>query len=535
MIPSKEQQNIIEYNGNIVVIAQPGSGKTFTLVNKINSILDELPSFKGVIAISFTRKASRELEKRCLEGGIEKKGTFFGTMDKFYISEIILPFGRHIFGKPKKELEIIDKDHPISKGYIDCDRGEELQTWFKSNIATLKLLYTEGYVILESVSELAMEVLINSQACKRYLRARFSHIIIDEYQDSGKDQHKLFMELNNLGLIGIAVGDINQSIFGFANKSSEYLIELAQNSNFKLFQITKNHRCHPSIINYSMKLISREFNDFIQTNENRMYKKHIVGNEIDIARWVDTVIPQIMTKYNVDHFNEVGILVRGNRTGNIINEELSLNHKYFNGTPFDNDSSLWGNIFENTLNFIFNKKSTKYELIEQFLDIEIQFDKAKKVIKLLHDVEGLEKYQSPLELLDKFIEIASLIYPNAVNINSINILQKILSDQILLEKFKPADSDQVQIMTLHKSKGLEFDIVFHLDLYKYIMPSSYNGEFISPIQDLNLHYVGITRAKKVCILCTSTKRHNRNGEISGIESEFLQIPRLYSLRSNFMY
>src|SRR5690606_28234247 len=139
----------------------------------------------------------------------------------------------------------------------------------------------------------------------------------------------------------------------------------------------------------------------------------------------------------------------------------------------------------------------------------IQFDKAKKVIKLLHDVEGLEKYQSPLELLDKFIEIASLIYPNAVNTNSINILQKILSDQILLEKFKPADSDQVQIMTLHKSKGLEFDIVFHLDLYKYIMPSSYNGEFISPIQDLNLHYVGITRAKKVCILCTSTKRHNR--------------------------
>ncbi|MGG4179291.1 ATP-dependent helicase [Virgibacillus pantothenticus] len=535
MVPTEEQQKIIDYNSNTVVIAQPGSGKTFTLANKITSILDELPIYRGVIAISFTRKASRELEKRCMDGGIDKKGTFFGTMDKFYISEIILPFGRHLFSKPKKELEIIDKDHPVFKKYIEYGGADDLKSWFNKNMKILKWLYSEGYVILESVSELAMEVLLNSKACKRYLSARYSHIIIDEYQDSGRDQHNLFIELNNLGLIGIAVGDINQSIFGFADKSSEFLIELAQNKSYKLFHITKNHRCHPSIINYSMKLISREFNDFIQTNESRMYRKKIIGNEIDIARWLDNVIPKTMSMFDVDDFNKVGILVRGNRTGSFINEELTLNHKFFSGTPLDNDSSLWGNIFDNALNFIFNKRATKYEFIEQYLDIELQFDKAKRLIKLLHDVEDLNDYKEPLRLIDKFIEIASLIYPNAVNTNSVNVLQKILADNDLLEKFKPANSDQVQIMTLHKSKGLEFDIVFHLDLYKYIMPSSYNGEYSSPIQDLNLHYVGITRAKKVCVLCTSTKRHNRNGEISGVESEFLQIPRLITLRNNFMF
>ncbi|WP_017471508.1 UvrD-helicase domain-containing protein [Amphibacillus jilinensis] len=535
MVPTEEQQKIIDYNSNTVVIAQPGSGKTFTLVNKITNILAESPIYKGVIAISFTGKASRELEKRCMNGGIDKKGTFFGTMDKFYISEIILPFGRHLFSKPKKELEIIDKDHPLFKKYIEYGGADDLKSWFNKNMKTLKWLYSEGYVILESVSELAMEVLLNSMACKRYLSARYSHIVIDEYQDSGRDQHKLFIELNNLGLIGIAVGDINQSIFGFADKSSEYLIELAQNKRFKPFHITKNHRCHQSIINYSMKLISREFNDIIQTNESRMYRKKIIGNEIDIARWLDNAIPKTISMFDVDDFNKVGILVRGNRTGSLINEELTLNHKFFSGTPFDNDSSLWGNLFDNVLNFIFNKRSTKYEFIEQYLNIELQFGKAKRLIKLLRDVEDLNDYKEPLHLIDKFIEISSLIYPNAVNTNSVNILQKILADNDLLEKFKPANTNQVQIMTLHKSKGLEFDIVFHLDLYKYIMPSSYNGEYSSPIQDLNLHYVGITRAKKVCVLCTSTKRHNRNGEISGVESEFLQIPRLITLRNNFIF
>ena len=113
MIPSKEQQNIIDYTNHTVVIAQPGSGKTFTLSKKIVNILDELPDYKGVIAISFTRKSSKELEKRCLYGGINRKGSFFGTMDKFYISEIILPFGRHIWGRPKKELEIIDRRNSL--------------------------------------------------------------------------------------------------------------------------------------------------------------------------------------------------------------------------------------------------------------------------------------------------------------------------------------------------------------------------------------------------------------------------------------
>lgn len=535
MIPSKEQQNIIDYTNHTVVIAQPGSGKTFTLSKKIVNILDELPDYKGVIAISFTRKSSKELEKRCLYGGINRKGSFFGTMDKFYISEIILPFGRHIWGRPKKELEIIDRSNEIIKKFTGTNQIEDFSSWMKKNLKILEMLYLEGYVLLESVSIISLFILNNSKACISYLKARYSHIIIDEYQDSGREQHEVFIKLKNFGLIGIAVGDINQSIYGFANKSSEFLIEMAQNEDFKLFRLTKNHRCHPSIINYSMKLISKDFLDFIPSEENRVFSKIVQGDEKDIASWLDYAIPATMEHFRVKDFNEVGILVRGNRTGGIIDKNLLTSHKLFDGTPLDNDSSLWGNLFESILNFIYSSKSTKYELIESYLDIQIQQDKAKKVVKLLNSLEKLKVSKTPVSMKNDFIKLANLLYPNAENINAVNILEMVLNSEKTLDKFKPAESNQVQIMTLHKSKGLEFPIVFHLDLYEYTFPSKYKGEYQSPIQDLNLHYVGITRAKECCVLCTSTIRHNSNGPINGEKSEFLRLNRLIPHRDVFMY
>ena len=94
--PTQEQQMIIDYPRNTVVTAKPGSGKTYTVVEKISKVLASLPDYKGVIAISFTNKASDELKKRCNQKGMSVKQSFFGTIDKFYISQIIIPFASHL-------------------------------------------------------------------------------------------------------------------------------------------------------------------------------------------------------------------------------------------------------------------------------------------------------------------------------------------------------------------------------------------------------------------------------------------------------
>lgn len=255
MEPTKQQQEIIKEDGCCVVIAQPGSGKTFTLARKIKNILERVPPYRGVIAISYTNKASDELRRRSLEGGSDKKGSFFGTIDKFYISEIVMPFGIHVFGNPIAEFNITKLDD-TEKSLKDL-RFENLQ---ESHISLLKKHYQNGTIFLDTVGILSLYIIDNSLACRNYLKARYSHIIIDEYQDSGEEQHELFLRLQQLGLCAVAVGDVNQSIYAFSKKDSKYLLMLAkQTANFKTYSLSVNHRSHVSIINYSTRLLSSTY------------------------------------------------------------------------------------------------------------------------------------------------------------------------------------------------------------------------------------------------------------------------------------
>ena len=65
MEPTPIQRDIINDEGNTVVLAAPGSGKTFVMSEKIKKILgnEDVPEYQGVIAISYTRKASGNLKR----------------------------------------------------------------------------------------------------------------------------------------------------------------------------------------------------------------------------------------------------------------------------------------------------------------------------------------------------------------------------------------------------------------------------------------------------------------------------------------
>jgi DNA helicase-2/ATP-dependent DNA helicase PcrA len=98
-------------------------------------------------------------------------------------------------------------------------------------------------------------------------------------------------------------------------------------------------------------------------------------------------------------------------------------------------------------------------------------------------------------------------------------------------------------MTLHKAKGLEFDIVYHLNMNQWELPYKkiINGDFDNPSypnwrQDLDLHYVGVTRAKKACYLITSSQRRNNDGNIKKSQpSEFLSLNEVEKLRHDYTF
>jgi DNA helicase-2/ATP-dependent DNA helicase PcrA len=118
----------------------------------------------------------------------------------------------------------------------------------------------------------------------------------------------------------------------------------------------------------------------------------------------------------------------------------------------------------------------------------------------------------------------------------INALKDVVNSTDALNQYTPSNGSEVQVMTLHKSKGLEFEIVFHLDLYDWVFPyREYTGDFYDEVypswdQDLNLHYVGITRAKTACILARSTRRlNNQRQNRQGRNSAFLELNGLGGL------
>lgn len=522
--PTPEQQKIIDEPQSCVVIAKPGTGKTLTLAYKIRNILCDLLYFRGVIAISFTNKASNELESRSLATGVDRQNSFFGTIDKFFLAEIIFPFGERVLGKPQKEIEVVllSDIEPSDYGGFDKHKSD------LGNLDFFASLFTNGKVLLDKLGFLAIYILKNSIGCRRYIKARFTHVIIDEYQDCDLKQHELFMEMVELGLIGVAVGDVDQSIFAFANKSSEHLVALAgEIDKYTTYALSINHRSHPSIINYSARLLSATFKPN-EVNEIRVYEKTVEGTEIEIAQWLSSVIPELLDHYSIEEFNKVGILVSNRRTGNLIHRNLALPHKSLVTTPLDQDSSLWGAVFRRALHWVYNPDVTKIEFVEKYLSFDYQIKTVKRTLNLLGDIENLiEEGNDLIENIANFEQVAKILFPNARNEIALTNLASVLTTPIFLSSFIPPTDEEVQLLTLHKAKGLEFNIVFHLNLYRWILPR-YKGD---PIQNLNLHYVGVTRAKDCCVLCTSTHRHNYQNEVVEAEnSEYFERNELGTLR-----
>ena len=543
MVPTDIQKKIIQCEGNIVVLASPGSGKTFVLSEKIRRVLKDniTLDYQGVIAISYTRKASANLKKRTLGDGMQSKNSFFGTIDNFCLTQIIETFGCYTFGHSSKDIEV--------KGLNELDNnGKNLFEWIKeihpdyddieaTQIEDLKALFCQGYVLVESLELLALFIIKNCPACRKYLQARYKYVFIDEFQDADTYTNELFLLLIELGLKGIAVGDVNQSIFGFANKNSEYLKSLETKTDFTSFTLGDNFRCSIPIINYSNRLLD-ENSTILDTDKEGMYLVRVNGSEYSIAEYIDNEIESVKSEWNVSDNSEIAILVKNERTQKIIDESLEVPHRVIKTTPLDMDLNPRSRLYTLLLRFYFDDSLAFMSVIDEYVEFgSLTIYERKRLIEeslLVKSIDEMEVDQLSIH----FKTIADILLPKIQDGTSLQKLNKILNNEKDLESYKPLSSNEIQIMTLHKSKGLEFDIVFHLNMSDWELPFKHieNNDFNNPLypnweQDINLHYVGITRARKACYLVRGTQRTNSQNCLKPAhDSEFLSINKLYLLR-----
>lgn len=540
------QKDIVKEDGNTVVLAAPGSGKTEVISKRIQRVLkdENLKDYQGIIAISFTKKASFSLRDRTLVNGINKKRSYFETIDSFCWSEIISPFGPFIFGASKVDIEVIDLNKQSStyrQHFKWIEDHIEYSTINATQWDEVKNLFLNGRVILQSYGFVALYILQNCIACRNFIKSRYKQIFIDEFQDADEYTYLIFRKIISLGAVGIAVGDINQSIYGFAHKSSEYIETLTKDKEFAFYKLDKNFRCHPSIINYSNRLLDAQ-SPLLTADENRMFLFTVKGDEVRVANFLDEFIPRVSKRYGVDEASKVGILVKDADTARVIKSNLKHNSRFVEATPLDNDTNLRSALYADLLRCCLDDNTLFRTIIGHYAEYD-NFSRHEKqrlteykdiILEYFHDNDSLDIEH----IVADSVNIANIVMPTIPESKSKDLLTTVLQSGNYLQSYSPLNSDEVTIMTLHKSKGLEFEVVFHLSLYKWIIPRiDYRSrQYSNYLQDLDLHYVGVTRAKKACIMVVSTQRRFSNGNSGNAEySEFLHLNNVNQLRKNYTW
>lgn len=546
MEPTPIQRDIINDEGNTVVLASPGSGKTFVMSEKIKKILgnEDVPEYQGVIAISYTRKASGNLKRRALSDGVWSKNSFFGTIDSFCLTQIILPFGDYVMGYAAKEVR------PVVFGSLNTERKTDFE-WIirdhpdyedinQQGWNNLYQLYHEGKVLIESLELIALHVIKECEACRKHLQARFRYIFIDEFQDADTYTNGIFHELIGLGLIGNAVGDVNQSIFGYAHKSSQYLEELETAPGFTPYWLEDNFRCSIPIVNYSSRLLHPDY--VITESEDEPVKLvYVNGDEESVADYLNHHIEVHCAEREITDMGEVAILVRNGRTQTAIDNCLDIPHRVIETTALDQDLNPRSRLYAQLLQFYFSDNMSFLGVIDDNADYEMMTKNERdRLIMLKEIIKSVEENEIEDELPRLFKAVADIVLPKFEEGDAKNNLIMVLGNERMRDTYKPLTGNEVVIMTLHKAKGLEFEMVYHLNMNEYEIPfkkyENYQAVYPNETQDLDLHYVGITRAKKACFLITNTLRHNSYDELKRSQpSEFLSRNGVDELRVDEYY
>lgn len=524
--PSEEQAKVIACDESAVVSARPGSGKTFTMARMIAKESERLLSYQGVVAISYTRKASAELRTRCSGLGVRVGNSFFGTIDSFCLAMIIQQFAFHVVGRTAN-IDIADDDRPLPVARIK-------ERWTSPNEDRWDLVREAlalGVLPVSALSEVAYCMVKHVPAVRSFLHARYKAVFIDEYQDCGLAQHMLFMELVSLGIRGVAFGDIDQAIFAYDGRSSAFLNELIADSRFRSFEITENHRCHRSIVNYSLRLLGAQTPYHIH-QDKRVVLAKVSGDESNIANAIREHLDEIAERYGVDHRNEFALLSTSNKMLERYAGLLRIPSKIVVSTKLDAGFSRSRLFFRDLLVFLYSGGYVG-EFLDRYIPAE-QMSRARFTANdLLQDMKDTSD-DSWNGLYDSFCKLEELCLGDADDPKAHIDLGELLSNvDELRGGFRPAREDEVNLLTYHKAKGLEFDAVFCLDCYKFLMPpyKYENQDYDAYQQSLNMHYVGLTRARKVCYITLADWRHNAMGKtMEAIPSEFLQKPGLMNLR-----
>ncbi|WP_158234668.1 ATP-dependent helicase [Lentibacillus sediminis] len=529
---NQEQRNAVVFNGKFLeIIAGPGTGKTKTLAAKILYTQSELGiDIDKILGISFSRSAKSQLINKLDEfsdiigyGGMPAVLTFHSLAHR------ILKYGVHHgesrFRNGIKIMEtedFINLDPSLTKGlcndyanriavnkalsaaYNQIRQGSRLENHplhnyneINNNSVYSVTTYEQGRILvkgnelktfwtkinrLEKVKNItdyqgliteAIRLLQLKQKTYNEIAENYTHIFIDEYQDTSLAQEELLLSLINEAHHITIVGDPNQTIYTFNGSNSLNMKRFADYfsnkspSDFSKVELIHNYRSTSEVVALANDFIKES--NIVSYNARTGFKPAVVEtHSIDLA--TNYIAEEIieLTKNGDYGLSDICVLYRKNSEyspqGQKVMEALGRAGIKYTATHTNKERNV--SLLEqvNNLSFIYED-----EPVQDIISKLIKKNEDEKLISFVRDAmkQGAKDTD---DLIDYVVESS----------DTVEDLQE------------ENENQDVIVKTVHDAKGLEYPVVFILYLGDRQFPHSSRPDIE---EESRLFYVGLTRAK----------------------------------------
>ena len=487
--PSKYQEAIFDFiehgEGNLLIEAAAGSGKTWTLVKSIELIPDD----KSIIFCAFNKDIVEELRKKTRNvknidvmtlHSLGRKvlkysipGELLAVQPLKYISYIRNNL-RELATKPLKHMskkvymtytDNIMKYVDYGRCYLcDCvedfefirerynieDIGDEIDVaikvlaWGMSNLSEID--YTD-MIWLPNVLDVDV-------------KTKYDYIMADECQDINKAERHLILKCFKEGTRLISVGDSNQAIYSFAGSDPASFNELKKLPNTTCMPLSISYRCAKNIVSFANKIVpTMEANNDGREGDVKyeMRLDDVKDGDMMVCR-TNAPLIQIYTKLVKEGKKA---FVRGKDFGTQLISMVKGTEQKLLNIDCRNDG-----VFARLYNDLF---TTRNSIITQNMVDEIDALRTSNVLNKYDAIKTLEYLSEDILTASELIGKLEHVF------NSDN------------------ETDGISLSTVHKAKGLEADRVFIIA--PSLMPSKSAKKDWEVRQEMNLMYVAYTRAK----------------------------------------
>ena len=582
---SSNQKKAIEHGaGPLMVLAGPGSGKTFVITHRIKYLI------KGsginpahILVVTFSRAAAKEMRDR-FEKLYGKSYVTFGTFHSVFFSILKTAYGfsaeqiasdelRYTLIKELiKKNEIVNEDINTLSGNLLNEialikqDNINIKNYYSNSIAsdTFKKLYREYEAELESRNKLdfedmlllTYELLSERKDILKAVQERYQYILVDEFQDINFLQYNIIKLMTGKEQNITVVGDDDQSIYRFRGARPEIMLGFERDfRNVSKVFLDINFRSTTQIVDASTKLISfnsKRFPKTFKANNGSGAPVSVIEFKNPFAE-VNTIVKDVKEyiKSGQD-INNIAVLYRTNLSPRLLIERMMKNN-----IPFTIRDSI-PNLFEhwvakdiisyiklatdmgnkNDLLRISNKPNryiSRDSLVSSKANIETLFDyyddksyMIKRIIELREHLRTIKNLKPATALryirnvvgYDEYIEeycdmngvesdecytVLGDLENSASEFNTFNdwfVHMEEYKEELIEARKKSNEEDTgVRLMTFHSSKGLEFDIVYIIDVNEGSVPYKKAKGADEIEEERRMFYVAMTRARHKLFIC----------------------------------